>query len=187
MKAIKRKYPGTLICALLVSLGYAGFNYAYPKLTLFEPNRIDDNFRQMTRIFPFNTLEKSPTPLVLTSQRQAIDLSYNFQGQIQRVSDFLQRSHTTGFLVIQDNQIIHEQYFKQYVPTDTPTSFSVAKSFVATLIGIAWDEGRIRSLQDDITQYAPSLAQSGFNGVSIEDALQMAESSMANRLYPNNG
>lgn len=53
-------------------------------------------------------------------------------------------------------------------------SWSVAKSFVSALVGIALAEGVIRSVDDAVSDYVPTLAGSGYDGVRIEDILQMS-------------
>ena len=50
----------------------------------------------------------------------------------------------------------------------------MAKSFVATLVGMALDEGLIRDLDEPITDYVPQLAGTGYQDVPIRHVLQMA-------------
>jgi CubicO group peptidase (beta-lactamase class C family) len=56
------------------------------------------------------------------------------------------------------------------------TSFSVAKSFVSALVGIAIDEGLIGSVSDPVTDYVPELAErdSRFERVTLRDLLTMS-------------
>jgi CubicO group peptidase (beta-lactamase class C family) len=59
------------------------------------------------------------------------------------------------------------------------TSFSVAKSFDSALIGIAIDEGHIRSVDHPITDYLPELLERSprFERITIRDLLLMADGS----------
>jgi len=59
-------------------------------------------------------------------------------------------------------------------PETTHISWSVAKSFISGMIGIALEEGLIENLQDPITKYLPQLKECGYNGVPIKDILQMS-------------
>ena len=54
-------------------------------------------------------------------------------------------------------------------------SFSVIKSFVGTLIGMAHDEGRIASLYAPITKYLPELGKKDvrFGNITIQNLLDM--------------
>jgi CubicO group peptidase (beta-lactamase class C family) len=54
------------------------------------------------------------------------------------------------------------------------TSFSMAKSFVSALVGIAIDEGRIAGVDRPVTDYVPQLKGSGYDGVPIKHILQMS-------------
>jgi CubicO group peptidase (beta-lactamase class C family) len=56
------------------------------------------------------------------------------------------------------------------------TSFSVAKSFVSTLIGFAIQDGYIGSIDDPITRYLPELDQRdpSFEAITIRHLLRMA-------------
>jgi hypothetical protein len=49
----------------------------------------------------------------------------------------------------------------------------MAKSYVATLIGLAIEQGKIGSVSDPVTQYLPDLAGTGYDGTTIEDLLRM--------------
>ena len=72
---------------------------------------------------------------------------------------FLGDTDTTAFLVLQDGILVHQWYAPGVDPEALHTSFSVSKSFLSTLIGIAIDEGKIASLDDPITEYIPELLE----------------------------
>jgi CubicO group peptidase (beta-lactamase class C family) len=59
-------------------------------------------------------------------------------------------------------------------PDSLWTSFSVAKSLTSTLIGLALQEGRIRSLDDNVDSYVPALRNSAYEGCSIRNLLRMS-------------
>jgi CubicO group peptidase (beta-lactamase class C family) len=94
-------------------------------------------------------------------------------GDVER---FLIRSNTTSFLVIKDDVVIYENYFNGYKRDSVVTSFSTAKSFDSTLVGIAIDEGKIGGIHDPITKYLPELARRDprFAQITIQDLLLMS-------------
>jgi CubicO group peptidase (beta-lactamase class C family) len=53
-------------------------------------------------------------------------------------------------------------------------SWSVGKSFVSALAGIAFDEGKITSLDDPAKKYVPSLTSSAYGNVTIRNLLKMS-------------
>jgi len=167
----------------VTALGYLFTQYAYPKITLFDAERVSDNFRHLDRVFPVRTIASSSMPMTLTQAPQSVSVRYHYQGRDSSLDEFLQRSRTTGFLVLHKDHIIDERYFYGYSANDKATSFSVVKSFVATLVGIALEEGLIRSVDDPITDYVPSLLGSGFAGASIADVLQMSSGIAFSEIY----
>ena len=90
--------------------------------------------------------------------------------------EFLASTQTTAFLIIKDDRLIYENYFNGYERDSINTSFSVAKSFVSALVGIAIDEGLIDSVEDPITKYIPELQNkdSRYSAITIKNLLSMA-------------
>ena len=173
----KNKIRWLLVVVAMVAVSlsaYGAIFYAWPKITLLAPDQVVENFRSMERIFPSRDIHASPQPRPLKEAPAAIASHYEFGGEQRSLEEFLQRSATTGFLVIQGERIVDERYFQGNTADSRATSYSVAKSFVATLVGIAWQEGLIEHLEDPISRYVPALAGSGFDGVPITDVLQMA-------------
>jgi CubicO group peptidase (beta-lactamase class C family) len=76
--------------------------------------------------------------------------------------------------MLQNGKLRHESYYKDTTAEDRRISWSVAKSFISVLMGIALDEGAIDSIDDPVTKYAPSLMDSAYAGASIEDVLLMS-------------
>ena len=164
----------TVTILILLMAGYHLFAYTEPKLSLFHPEKVTHNFAHMDQIFPARPIEKSSNPFRFKDNPTPISSIYTFDGKTQHLDEFLDRSKTTGFLVIQNDEIIHEQYFQGYNKHSTATSYSVAKSFVSTLVGIAIEDGLIDSMHDPITKYVPELQGSGFEEATIAHVLQMS-------------
>lgn len=85
----------------------------------------------------------------------------------------LEISSSRAFLVIQKDSILYEQYFAGYDSSSIVPSFSVAKSFTSALVGIAIDEGFIKSVDDPLSKYIPELPQNPYAAISIRDLLDM--------------
>ena len=62
-------------------------------------------------------------------------------------------------LVIKDDILLYKGYFNGYGHNSTVTSFSIAKSFVSALVGIAISDGYIRGANDPITKHVPELLE----------------------------
>lgn len=89
---------------------------------------------------------------------------------------FLARSQTAAFLVLRDQEILYEEYFNGYERGSIVTSFSVAKSYIATLVGIAVDKELITALDDPVTRYVPELLDRDrrFQRITLRHLLTMS-------------
>lgn len=100
--------------------------------------------------------------------------TYEHEGRRLDVNDYLGRQRVTGLLVIKDGAVVLERYQYGRGPATRFLSASMAKSIVGLLIGIAVEEGRIRSLDDPAQVYAPALAGNPYGETSIRHLLQMS-------------
>jgi CubicO group peptidase (beta-lactamase class C family) len=116
----------------------------------------------------FQFAEASPD----TAQRLA-PTKVTLDGKDQPFQQVLRQTNTTAFLVIRQDTVFYEQYLNGYSAEDPVTSFSVAKSWVSALIGRAVRQGQIDSVQEPVTNYCPSLADQGFDSVTIRNLLNM--------------
>ncbi len=82
---------------------------------------------------------------------------------------------SAGFLVIEDDQIIFEQYWGDHGEDVISNSFSMVKSVTALLVGIAHDEGLIKDLDEPACNYIPELCSYSEKNkeVTIRHLLQM--------------
>lgn len=82
---------------------------------------------------------------------------------------------TVALLVLREGRLVHERYFDGFTRETVGTSFSVAKSVVSALVGIALHEGRIGSLDDPLTRWMPELLErdARFGAVTLRHLLSM--------------
>ena len=116
---------------------------------------------------------------------KTIDLPkhYSFEGHTKSVEDFFTETDTTALLVLKDGQMVMERYALTGGPDVHWISWSVSKSFVSALVGIAVHEGHIRSIEDPISDYIPVPKGSAYHGVSIKNVLQMSSGARWNEDY----
>ncbi len=98
---------------------------------------------------------------------------------------YLEDNKTVAFLIIKNDTIQYEKYFKGYDKESIVPSFSMAKSVTSILIGCAIDEGLIKSVDEPITNYIPELIKNGFDKVTIKHLLQMTSGIKFNESYVN--
>ncbi len=69
----------------------------------------------------------------------------------------LNKLNTVGFVVVQNDSLLFEEYFDGWRADSVSNSFSVAKSYISLLTGIAMQEGRIKDLKTPVGQYLPEF------------------------------
>lgn len=80
---------------------------------------------------------------------------------------------TTSFLIVKNGEIIHESYYDQHNEHTKSNSFSMGKSFIGLLIGIAIDNLEISSFDAPITDYLPFRIPND-EGITIRHLLGMS-------------
>ncbi len=143
-------------------------------MTLFaEANRVE-NFRAMDAVFPYREVARAGDVWAFDERPHPLPQHYVLEGRERGLAAFLDETVTTGLLVVKDGAITHEQYRLGADAASPFTSWSMAKSVLSALIGIAIEDGHIASLNDTIDSHVPELARSGYGGVSIRDVITMS-------------
>ncbi len=135
------------------------------------------------KIFPSHALYPSKIPTRLKTKLNPTWIENKFN-QINFYSDrpignleqFLKRTQTTSFIVILDGKIVYEKYFNGFNQESIMPAFSMTKSFLSALVGIAINRKQIHSIDDPITKYLPELLlqDKHFAKIKIKDLLQMS-------------
>lgn len=69
----------------------------------------------------------------------------------------LNKLSTVGFVVVKNDSLLFEEYFDGWRADSVSNSFSVAKSYISLLTGIAMEEGKITDLKTPVAQYLPEF------------------------------
>jgi len=125
-------------------------------------------------LFPARTITAPDQSVLLARAASEPVIRYGFAGLELTLDDYLNRQPVTGLLIAKDNTILVERYQYGRTDTDRLTSFSMAKTVVALLIGIAVKEGAIRSVDDLAETYVPGLKDTEYGRIPIKALLLMA-------------
>lgn len=107
--------------------------------------------------FPTRAMSAAVTPVTFAANDAvAIDEFVSSQSDA-RLPELAADNASTAFIVLHGDDLLYESYFNGSDADATQTSFSVAKSFIATLVGIAIDEGFVTGLDEPITTHVPEL------------------------------
>ena len=131
-------------------------------------------FSHYDQIFEGRIVRRAATPSRLTRASVEPPLRYRFGVKTLTLDDYLAHNPITGLLIARGDTILVERY--QYARNDRHrfTSFSMAKTVTAILIGVAIAEGHIRSVDDLAATYVPGLADTEYGRTSLRDLLQMS-------------
>ncbi len=91
----------------------------------------------------------------------------------EEVEELMDKNNTVALMVIQNDTIKYQWYSGKHDASSQFTSFSMAKSWISALIGIAIEEGHIKSINEPITNYIKSFKNPGFEEITIEHVLNM--------------
>lgn len=81
---------------------------------------------------------------------------------------------TVGFIVIQHNKVILEQYWDNYSPLSLSNSFSMSKSLISLLVGCAITDGKIKSVDQPVSDFLPEWTSFEGKVLTIKDLLTMS-------------
>lgn len=87
---------------------------------------------------------------------------------------YLDQYGTVAYLVIQNDSVLYEEYRDGWTPETLSNIFSATKSIVGLLIGIAYDEGYIESLDDKVSKYLPEFKEEDKDKITIRHLLTMS-------------
>ncbi|MFM7080241.1 MAG: serine hydrolase domain-containing protein [Bacteroidota bacterium] len=165
MKQRKIRWWHVLLVVLIagnLALYFSGKWYYY-KALVYNYVGIDD-----LDLFPSRLIKAGkPQPWLVGSDFNKMPVPDTLQKTIDRF-------HTVAYLVIKDDSLRHEQYHDGYGPTSLSNSFSVAKSIIGILVGIAMDEGKIKSLDEPVYKYYPEYDSGENRKLKIRHLLNMS-------------
>jgi len=107
-------------------------------------------------------------------QPWAMSSDYNKRAMPDSLKSTLEHYETVEFLVVKNDSISCEQYWDRYQANSLSNSFSVAKSIIGTLVGFAVDEGKIKSIDEPISNYLDWLATGKSADLTIRQVLTMS-------------
>jgi hypothetical protein len=114
---------------------------------------------------------------------KTVDYQYKNRKIRCSIDELLTSTGTKAFIIIRDDTVLYEKYFNKYVRESFNTSFSMAKSFTSALIGIAIDEGFIKSIDDYVVDYIPELKNKICGTLALKHLLNMSSGTRYNPAY----
>ena len=155
----------------------------YNVVHLFDEDKIVKNFMHMNKVFPSTPIKSSDTPHIFKTGTFELPEFYEMNGEQHQLLDALDYFKSDGLIVLHEGTLIYENYWQGNSKDQPHISWSVAKSFLSALIGIAYHDGLIEDLNDPITKYLKDFNGTGYENVPIIDILQMSSGIIFNEDY----
>ena len=174
-----------LIAAIALVLGAVAGVFLYTRFVPF-PNDVvvraqafeGDNdyfFQSVSELYPTRTVARGESGQTLPRDETALDgFSYEHDGKTRTLEDLFTDMETSGLMILHEGEIVHESYGRGADSGTQFTTWSLVKSITSTLVGVAVADGKIDSVDDELVKYLPEVAGTGYDGVTIKQALQMS-------------
>jgi len=157
----------------------------YKLANLYNEKTIAKNFINIDKIFSntSNPISASNQPYIFEKQQFDLPDTYIFEDEELSLQEGLAHFHTDGLIILHEGKMLHEEYWNGNTKDSKHISFSVAKSYLSALFGIAVNEGLIDSIEDKVSKYLEDFVGTGYEDVKIKNLLQMSSGIEFNEDY----
>jgi CubicO group peptidase (beta-lactamase class C family) len=156
----------------------------YNLANLYDEDSIASNFINIDKIFTVSEpIPAAERPYTFDKKAYELPETYFFEGEEKNLQEALDHFKTDGLIVLHNGNMLYENYWNGNSVSSKHIAFSVSKSFLSALIGIAVGDGLIDSIEDPVTKYIPDFNGTGYEGVRIKDILQMSSGVKFNEDY----
>ena len=116
-----------------------------------------------------------PNRLVKAGEKQPWTIADDYNKAIlnKDLQKTIESYDPVAFLVVQNNKIVYEHYWGLHNQNAYSSSFSMAKTIVSLLMGIALQEGKIQSLDQPIADFIPEFSVGSKAKITFRHLLTM--------------
>ena len=182
MKYLKSKI-GLIISLFLI---FCGFNFSSEIIYLSELGvtvyKMKRTKADITDYKYFENIEisKSNSP-----QPWPIHKNYNLIQETKNLKKTHAKLGTIAYLIIKNDSIWHEKYYKNYNQNSYSNSFSMAKSIVSATMGKAIKDGYFKSIDDKVGFYIKGYSEGFAAKLTIGDLSSMSSGLDWDESYTN--
>ena len=162
------KYLLIIFVLLNLLIVLSGKSWLYKAISITYLKGYTSSYINDFVYFPANTIEDG------IHQKWAISDNYNTAELPDFISPVNDSLETVAFMVIVNDSIQFEKYWHDYSSDTMSNSFSMAKSFVGSLIGVAIKEGEIKSVNQKVCDFLPDFCEGRNAEVTIKNLLTMS-------------
>ncbi|HIA11227.1 MAG TPA: class C beta-lactamase-related serine hydrolase [Flavobacteriales bacterium] len=86
----------------------------------------------------------------------------------------IESSNSIAYLLIKNDSIRVEKYWSGYGDTSVTNAFSIAKTLIGMLVGIAIEEGKIESVEQKVGDFLPAYKEGRASDLTVKHLLTMS-------------
>jgi CubicO group peptidase (beta-lactamase class C family) len=101
------------------------------------------------------------------------------------VISYLKKMKTAAYLIVKNDSICREAYYRGYSDTSHTNAWSMEKSIVSLMLGVAIEEGKIKSVDEKVSDFIPSYNKGLDTLLTIKDLLTMSSGIHFGENYAN--
>ncbi|MCH1609629.1 MAG: beta-lactamase family protein [Flavobacteriaceae bacterium] len=171
---------GIVLCVLFSLLYISKYSYLLKGIQTIYLSGHTTAFLEDYNRFSNDTVNTSNT-----TQPWPFHKSYNKYPTPEDLEDYHKNQRTVAYLIIKNDSILYEKYYDGFDKDTRSNSFSVVKSMVTAMLGIALKEGTIKSLDQKVIEFIPELKGPYASSVTVGDLSSMASGQKWGEAYYN--
>ena len=171
MKIIRRILLGIILfIGLLIAFLYiSDFNYILKAIRITYLNGHKTAFLDDYKYFDNDTIHASDV-----AQPWPVATNYNKATATEALEKVNKKLGTVAFVIIKNDSLLFESYYDGYDRNSKSNSFSMAKSIVSAAMGKAIMEGKIKSLDQPVSDFFPQFASGKSATMTVGDLSSMS-------------
>ncbi|MCO4823574.1 MAG: serine hydrolase [Amylibacter sp.] len=173
-----------IILSRLIRLDFVGINRLARVNTMFDADKITQNFVSIRSLFEFKDIDvdtSNPTPLPKTPQ--SLPKTLQWGDKSLSLADWQTQRSVCAMVVLKNGARAYEDYFNGTNTDDRRISWSMSKSVLSIAIGVLHDQGLLPPLDSKIGDLVPNLRQSAYANATLQNVLNMASGVAFNEDY----
>ncbi len=173
-----------IILTRLVRLDFVGINRLARVNTMFDADKITQNFVSIRSLFEFKDIDVDTTnPTPLPEAHKPLPETFQWGDKTLSLPDWQSQRSVCAMVVLKNGTRAYEGYFNETVADDRRISWSMSKSVLSIATGVLHDQGRLPSLDSKIGDLIPSLCQSAYATATLRNVLNMSSGVAFNEDY----
>jgi len=170
MKFLKKLLKGILVFfgLLIVALYIFDYDYMLKAVRTIYANGHKTAFLEDYKEFDNRTIENGD------GQAWNLHDDYNTVEETETLKKLNADKGTVAYVIIKNDSIWYENYFDGYTKDSKSNSFSMAKSMISAMLGKAIMDGKIKSLDQPVSDFYPEYSEGIASKMTVGDLSSMA-------------